>query len=489
MLTLHANSETETAQIAADIGLALKPGDLLLLEGDLGAGKTVFCRSLIRTLAENPVLEVPSPTYTLCQTYDGRLPVAHYDLYRLAGMDELDELGWEDFLETGVSLMEWPGNCFDETPVNSVTITITAGTGDERTLLIDGEPSLKERIERSFEVRRFLRNSGRPDAVRKFLLGDASVRSYETIDNETVLMNAPEMPDGPIVKNGKPYSKIAHLAENVTAFVAIDEVLRSKGFRAPEIYSRDLDAGLLLIEHLGNNGLIDLDGKPIAERYFAAAQLLAEMHEQSFGNQVILSEAVCHDIPAYDRGAMMAEVELMLKWYVPHYSKSEPDPGTFIGIWNALIDKLQDHPTSLVLRDYHSPNLIWDDREKGSRRVGLIDFQDAVIGPQSYDLASLAQDARVSISEALEAEILQHYVSARHRLAPAFDETQFRTGYAIMAAQRATKVIGIFVRLDVRDNKPNYLQHLPRAKDYLARSLRHPVLRQYRKWVSTVVGV
>ena len=489
MFTLHSKSEEDTRRLAEDVALALKSGDLLLLSGDLGAGKTVFSRAIIRKLADDPELEVPSPTYTICQTYNSRIPISHFDLYRLSGIDELDELGWEEFLEQGAAIMEWPQNCFDVVPDCAVTVAIENNSGDQREISFSGNADLLSRIERSLEIRTFLSGSNLPTADRQFLLGDASVRSYETINSEMILMNAPEMPDGPIIKDGKPYSKIAHLAENVTAFVAVDELLREQGFKAPEIYARDLDKGLLLTEHLGTAGIIDEDRKPIPERYFAAAELLSHLHIKPAINSVELNEGVRHVIPPYDRQSLLAEVDLLIQWYMPHCGRAEPDQEKYFEIWNELIDELERHPVSMVMRDYHSPNIIWNEEGEGTDRIGLIDFQDAVIGPQSYDVASLAQDARVNIDEALEAEIVERYLAKRSELEPGFDDVQFKAGYAIMAAQRATKLLGIFVRLNVRDGKPNYLEHLPRAKNYLARALRHPVLQQYREWVSTVIEV
>ena len=144
--------------------------------------------------------------------------------------------------------------------------------------------------------------------------------------------------------------------------------------------------------------------------------------------------------------------------------------------WGALIDRLEGSEKTLVLRDFHSPNIIWRPDREGHDRVGLIDFQDAVIGPAAYDVASLAMDARVTIPPDLEARIVEAYCAARGD----FDRESFDAAYAIMAAQRNSKILGIFVRLNVRDGKPGYLKHLPRIRDYLARSLGHPALKEVR---------
>jgi len=118
---------------------------------------------------------------------------------------------------------------------------------------------------------------------------------------------------------------------------------------------------------------------------------------------------------------------------------------------------------------------------------GVIDFQDAVIGPTAYDVASLAQDARVDVSAELETQLLDHYIKCRHVKNSNFNSDLFRESYAIMAAQRATKILGIFIRLNERDGKPAYLKHLPRMQNYIQRSLQHPALKAYKNWLETVI--
>jgi aminoglycoside/choline kinase family phosphotransferase len=135
-----------------------------------------------------------------------------------------------------------------------------------------------------------------------------------------------------------------------------------------------------------------------------------------------------------------------------------------------------------VLRDFHSPNLLWLPHREGVARIGLLDFQDAVMGPAAYDLASLLQDARVDVPELIEIALLSRYTRARLAVEPAFDAPGFAQAYATLAAQRASKIIGIFTRLERRDRKPQYLRHLPRVAAYLQRSLAHPALAPLSGW-------
>jgi hypothetical protein len=134
-----------------------------------------------------------------------------------------------------------------------------------------------------------------------------------------------------------------------------------------------------------------------------------------------------------------------------------------------------------VIRDFHSPNIIWLDRS-GILRVGIIDFQDAVLGPAAYDLVSLLQDARIDVPEALELTLLTRYIKARRAADSHFDAAGFAELYAIMSAQRNTRLLGTFARLNRRDGKPQYLRHQPRIWTYLTRSLAHPALAGFREW-------
>lgn len=489
-MRLDLADETATRRLAEDLAVVLAPGDVVALKGDLGAGKTTFARALLRALANDSALEVPSPTFTLVQPYDfPRFSVAHLDLYRTEDPDEIEELGLDDMLRDGAALVEWPERAGGILPDDTLWLGLEPGVdAGARVATFEAEAgSWVDRLPRSLAMRSFLDDSGWQGAARRFLLGDASARRYETVEREgrhAILMNAPARPDGPPVRYGKPYSRIAHLAEDVRPFVAVDTALREAGFAAPEIYAADLDAGLLLIEDLGRGGIM-ADGAPIAERYLAAAELLVDLHAFAWPAEVALSDGTAHRVPPYDRDALMIEAELYLDWYVPDVTGAPASPEAaeaFRTGWNALIDLLEASPKTWCLRDYHSPNLIWRGERSGVERLGLIDFQDAVIGPEAYDLASLGQDARVTVPAELEEALIAAYVKGRKAAMQDFDEAGLRRDYAILAAHRTTKIIGIFTRLARRDGKPGYLVHMPRLFDYLQRSLAHPALSDIKLW-------
>jgi tRNA threonylcarbamoyl adenosine modification protein YjeE len=489
--------EEATRRLMLDIATALQPGDLITLSGDLGAGKTTFARALIRHLAGDEKIEVPSPTFTLIQTYDlGELPIVHADLYRLSGSSELAELGFDDLPENAIVLLEWPDRAAGFLPADRLDIgfTLAPQLGDGyRKARVTGYGTFAARAERISAIRTFLDENGFGEAERHRLQGDASTRSYERLalnGQGYVLMNSPRRPDGPPVRDGKPYSAIAHLAEDATAFMALSAGLRELGFSAPAIYFADSQKGLLIIEDLGDELFVAGEPPaPIEERYEAAVELLVALHGHKLPSVLPVSPHVEHRIPRYDADAFLIEVELLLDWYLPRL-KAAISPATraaYVALWRDALQPALDAPPTWVLRDFHSPNLLWLPEREGTARVGILDFQDMVLGPAAFDLASLLQDARVDVSEAMEITLLGRYARLRREADPDFDTAQFVKIYATVAAQRATKILGIFARLDMRDGKPQYLRHMPRIWGYLQRSLAHPSLAPLRAWYGTHV--
>ncbi|WP_182418646.1 tRNA (adenosine(37)-N6)-threonylcarbamoyltransferase complex ATPase subunit type 1 TsaE [Bartonella sp. HY038] len=489
-LTLHLSNEDATKRFGEDLALTLKKGDLIILEGDLGMGKSTLARSIIQTLADDDTLDVPSPTFTLVQTYNElRLPVAHADLYRIGSPEEIYELGLEQALDNGVLIVEWPDKAEGLLPRPTFSLRIfEENDGRGVIIAVDEEASL--RLRRTAIIRDFLIRYNRGEAKRHFLAGDASARAYELItygeDKCEVLMDAPqlEMPE----KTGASYAKTANLAQSIDQFVGIDRIIRENNFNAPEIYAGDLDSGLLLLEYLGQDGIIDERRLPVTERYLAATAFLADFHEVDWPKHAVW-EDLSIEIPNYDRDALHIETNLLLDWYLPFISQVEPIDQMreyYYQIWDVLFDELETAPKSLVMRDYHSPNILWCSEREGNDRIGLIDFQDAQMGPTAYDVVSLAQDARITIAAPTEEALIRHYCSKRALLDKQFNEKQFRQSYAILGAQRACKLLGLFIRLDKRDGKPQYLKHLPRMTDYLLRNLKHPALSPLKDFLRMV---
>ena len=484
-------NEAATRRLAAEIAAMLKAGDLVTLSGDLGAGKTTFARALIRHLADDATLDVPSPTFTLVQTYAlARATVVHADLYRVADPGELAELGIDDIAES-IVLLEWPDRAADALPPDRLDIALTLAESlapNQRQVAITGHGAFAQRLERFAALRDFLTKTGFADARRTHVQGDASTRAYERLtlgERSVILMNAPPRPDGAPVRDGLPYSAIAHLAEDMKAFVAMARALREQGLSAPEVSASDLNHGFLLLEDLGTEGIVAGDPPaPIEERYGVALDVLADLHKRSLPGLLYVAPGIDHRIPNYDLDAFLIEAELLLDWYLPYRGRTVgvDARAEFSRLWRAALAPTIKVPQTWVLRDYHSPNLLWLPDRESLKRIGVLDFQDVLMGPPAYDVASLLQDARVDVPESVEINLLGRYVKARLDADKAFVAPAFVQLYVTLGAQRATKILGIFARLDRRDGKPQYLRHMPRVWRYLRRCLMHPTLAEIKAW-------
>lgn len=300
----------------------------------------------------------------------------------------------------------------------------------------------------------FLAASGWGGAQILPLAGDASFRRYfRVVDGarRAVLMDAPPPHEDP------------------RPFLAIARHLRAQGFAAPEILADDLAHGLVLIEDFGDARVREtVDADPASEDgiYSRAIALLADLHALPPAN-----------VPPYDRATYQREAALFTQWYCPAVAL-DVDVAGYVAAWDAVLPLVEgdDAPRVTVLRDYHAENIMLIDGRGSSHDLGLLDFQDALVGHPAYDLVSLLQDARRDVAPALEARMIAQY-KALACPGPGFD-----TAYAVLGAQRNAKIIGIFTRLWQRDGKPRYLDFLPRMWGLLERDLAHPALAPVAAW-------
>ncbi|MBU1212543.1 MAG: tRNA (adenosine(37)-N6)-threonylcarbamoyltransferase complex ATPase subunit type 1 TsaE [Alphaproteobacteria bacterium] len=508
---LERVNESHLRRLAEELAFLLRAGDIVTLTGDLGAGKTTFARALIRALARDPEHEVPSPTFTLLQTYrTERLDVAHFDLYRLSAPEELDELGLDHVLRTGTALIEWPERADGRLPVDLLDIALS-DTGDNvppldkedvaaevRDIVVTGRGRAAGKAQRLEAMHKIIREAGfSGDTITVTALpGDASQRTYARVAWEPgkpertetrLLMDSPRQPDGPVLRDGKSYSQIAKLAEDVVPFLAIGTALHRAGLSVPKIDCVDIGHGFMMIEDLG-----DLDyktalaaGRDQKALWNDAVEALLILRGLQADQPLQFHDGEPHELPKLDRTILEIETALVSDWLWPAAHGSAPDAAqraAYQAIWCPIFDEILDQPAGWMLRDYHSPNLILLEDREGPQRVGIIDFQDALQGPPAYDLVSLLQDARLDVPAALEAELLAGYCVKAAAADCSFDEARFRRTYALLGAQRATKILGIFTRLAMRDDKPRYLAHMPRIWGYLERNLTHPALRDLAQW-------
>ncbi len=464
---------------------------LVLLQGDLGSGKSTLARAFIRALMkQNQNADIPSPTFSLIQNYDEtRIPVFHADLYRLHNDNEVEELGFESLLTTHLGLIEWPDRLQRKLADDCLVLSLS-GRGAQRDVELEATGAWAAALQRNDILKSFIARSPHASSQRIFFEGDASARRYEQLvasdGTHCLLMDMPQRPDGPPVKHGKPYSQIAHLAENITSVVAINNHLVSLGYSAPKVLKHDLAQGLGLIEPLGSHvyGKMMQEGVDMREPLEEAAAVLADMAKHNWPRHPEAAQGINHTVHDYDEDAQLIEVDLLPSWFIPHargLDATDEQRDEFASIWRKLLPLAKPDKPLWTIRDYHSPNLLWIPDRVGIRRVGIIDSQDAVMGHAAYDVMSMAQDARVDISTEMQDHIVTHYCNLR-KAQGQFNNDEFNTAYAILGAQRATKILGIFARLNKRDGKPAYLKHMPRVSRYLQRNLEHKALAPLKAW-------
>jgi aminoglycoside/choline kinase family phosphotransferase len=319
--------------------------------------------------------------------------------------------------------------------------------------------------DREATIEAFLAKSGWGRARRVPLAGDASFRRYWRLTDGTtraVLMDAP--PD-----------KL-----DLRPFAAIDGHLRRLGYSAPEIVAADPDEGLMLLEDLGDTSLAAClnRGESPAVHYALAIDWLIDLHRRG-------RAAIPAGLPRYDDARLLEEVSRFVLWYVPAVLGAplgDAATSEFESIWRALLPVARGVAETMVYRDFFAENLMIL-RRPGLAALGLLDFQDAVAGPITYDLASLLEDARRDLPRGLVGSMRARYVAAF----PALEVESFDVSWAAMAAHRHVKCLGLFVRLARRDGKPGYLAHIPRLWRLLDRSLSHPALGPLAGWLDTYV--
>ncbi|MDE0814092.1 MAG: phosphotransferase [Alphaproteobacteria bacterium] len=321
--------------------------------------------------------------------------------------------------------------------------------------------------DRSRQIEAFLDRNGWRGAARTLLAADASFRSYDRLRHGTcraVLMNAPPP------------------RENIRPFVKISKLLHRLELSAPTIYAKDEVMGLILLEDFGDQTytkILNESPEREVELYNLAVDVLVELHRR-------FSKQIYPCAPCYDDEVLLDEAALLFDWYLPEMGlgvTGASERSEYLDLWRAAAPLARHAPDTLVLRDYHVDNLMVLDGKDGVSACGLLDFQDAVIGPATYDLVSLLEDARRDVPGPMARDLRNRYLSAF----PEFDKDAFDASYAMLGAQRSAKIIGIFTRLAKRDGKSGYLQHISRTWRCLEGALQHPALADIRDWFDRVI--
>ncbi|HET7708459.1 MAG TPA: phosphotransferase [Sphingomicrobium sp.] len=287
------------------------------------------------------------------------------------------------------------------------------------------------------------------------LAGDASFRRYFRVIGKhgtAVLMDSPPPHEDP------------------RPFVRVAEWLTSVGLSAPEILARDIDRGLLLLGDFGDWRLrefLDDDPSREFELYELATDVLIHLHRHP----------PMPGLPAHGLAQWLEEVMLFPDWYCRALGLSV-DVDSYRRAWTDCLTPIAEDGLGpvTVLRDYHAENVMLVGGRRGVAHFGLLDFQDALAGHPAYDLASVLEDARRDVPPAIERAMIDRYVrSTGHGEA-------FERAYWALAAQRNTRIIGVFTRLWKRDHKPHYRRFQPRMWGLLERDMAQPGLEAVRSW-------
>lgn len=439
-----------------------------MLHGEVGAGKSHFARALIRAILPKARQhdDIPSPTFTLVQSYEAadKTPIWHGDLYRLNSSDEVHELGLAQAFDTAITLIEWPEKLGDDLPARRLDVTLAQSriAEDARTITLtpsgDGWDWLAALQEDRAALRtQFLTQAGWQDATQIPITSDASNRAYTRLAKSTqtaILMDAPP------ARN-----------EDTRPFLAIAAYLRNRGYSAPQSLAQDPAHGFLLLEDLGDDLFASLIAKNPAQEpklYQAAIDLLVDLQ----------SQPAEPNLPPYSRAIYHRESRLLLDFYA-----KRPDlQDAFRDALNAALAQLSNTPPVTILRDYHAENLLWLPDRAGHKRVGLLDFQDALQGHPAYDLVSLLEDARRDVSPDLAQAMMQSFAAQTGT-----PLSVMQTDCAILGAQRNAKILGLFTRLAEQSGKRQYLALIPRVLAHFRRDLSHPALNQMRALLSNAL--
>lgn len=316
--------------------------------------------------------------------------------------------------------------------------------------------------ERAAAITAFLAAAGWGRSERRKLAGDASFRRYERLvldGRRAILMDAPPP------------------QENVRPFLDVAQLLQRLGLSAPAILARDEANGLLLLEDLGDDTYTRLlaQGGDEAALYALAVDVLIHLQRRF--------DPLPATLPEYDEARLLGEASLLVDWFLPAATGETPPAdwrASYLAAWRQVLPLAATAAPTLVLRDYHVDNLLLLPERSGVGACGLLDFQDAVVGPASYDLVSLLEDARRDVPPALAAAMVERYLAGF----PGIDRGQFLASYAVLGAQRSCKIAGIFTRLWKRDGKPQYLGHLPRVWRLIEQDLQHPALAPVAAWLA-----
>jgi N-acetylmuramate 1-kinase len=454
-----------TEALAHKLAPLLKKGDFLSLEGGLGTGKTALARALLQALGVKGTIE--SPTFTMVQRYETPdFPANHFDLFRLKKVNELDDIGWNGALADGLAIVEWSERAESRMPPDRLSLTFSLSGTYERTCTLKGYGKWSKHeelvhIARDAEVRGFAAESGWGKVTVECIQAKRHRRFYRLTrdDGKTAIMlDADE-------------------DQKTLQFVTLASILKDLDLSSPEIYATRPRRGLALMEDFGDANVGRLiDEQMQAYPYFQrAVHVLVRIHSQFEAIKIKYLE-----VPTFTSALFAARVDKFLDHYFPYVLKREAtaeERSNFHDAWRRTLEPVDHLPQTLMLRDFTPDNVMDLPDRKGWRSLGLLDFQDAGLGPIAYDLASFCDVVRRDGGDDYLSMMITQY---HERAKPACTLEVLQRGCTVLAAQRHTRALGLIA------GRPDKMDYLPRAQNYLGRLLREEAMKPVRSWFMDV---
>lgn len=295
--------------------------------------------------------------------------------------------------------------------------------------------------------------------------GDAGLRDYYRVISQGesfVLMDCP-----PSYADIDPFIKIANYINSI-------------GLVAPQIHSSDQQNGFILLQDFGNQSAGDLVNDMSTDRQkldFYKLTIDILYHLQQHTPPAYL--------PKYTNDLLLSELDLYIKWYVPHANGGDLANSAvqeFYNLWQSILKERPQFTDSMVLRDYHVQNMMVLDKNNATTpgslaSLGLLDFQDALIGSPIYDIVSILEDARIKVERSLATKVLEYFAA---KAGLSYQDIMLE--YSILGAQRNMRILGVFARKAIRDNTTSYLNFIPNVLKYIEYDLSHPFLSKLKDW-------
>ncbi len=436
--SLFLPDDNATTELGVQLACILEPGDTILLKGSVGAGKSHLARAIIQARLGYPE-DVPSPTYTLVQTYtDALADIFHADLYRLSDTSELEELGLEEAFSTAICLVEWSERLGNDAPKGALSLDLTAHENG-RLATLSSDARRWEKAIRAVERAAFLIDAGWTDADRIAIAGDLSSRAYQRLQRDgqaCILMDASDD------------------VASVVGFLKMSDWLTQNGYSAPQPLAKAPEKGLLLLNDFGD---LQLSAHPDIEKLMGlCVSLLADIRTKAPPSLPCPS------------ARELAEMTQLAELYPG--ADAQALAAFRIHLLTAIESVTTGVQPTVSLRDFHADNIMWLDDKTGIQRLGLLDFQDAFLVHPVYDLVSLLTDARRDVSKSARKKFVSDYAEITGDNLEKLEEA-----FAVFSVQRNLRILGIFARAALELGKPHHVPNLPRVYGYLTEALEHPI--------------